>query len=65
MDAKVIIEADAADLKKYVEEYQQKHVDDCDSDECINYVRRKIINTVSIDEADIRFFYDGEKYVTW
>ena len=64
---KVIIEAEKADLKKLIEEYKQNHVEDFKPDELVKYVRSSIINTISIDEADIRFFIDEEKinYVTW
>lgn len=62
---KVIIEAEKTDLENLINEYKQKHVEDYNPDECKNYVRRKIINAASINEADIRFFFSGENYVTW
>ena len=62
---KVIIEAEEMDLKNLVNEYKQAHIDDYDPEECKKYVRRKIIEAVSIDEADIRFFFGDENYVTW
>lgn len=64
---KAIIEAEKSDLTKLIDEYKQNHVDDFDSNELVKYVRSSIINAVSIDEADIRFFIDEEKinYVTW
>ena len=54
-------------IKRFIHDYVQNHVDDFDSDELVKYVRSNIINAVSIDEADIRFFIDKEKinYVTW
>lgn len=62
---KVIIEAEKADLENLINEYKQNHTDDYNPDECKKYVRSKIIDTVSINEADIRFFLDEENYVTW
>lgn len=64
---KVIIEAEKSDLTKLVDEYKQNHVEDFNSDELVKYVRSNIINAISINEADIRFFLDEEKinYVTW
>ena len=64
---KVIIEAEKSDLTKLVDEYKQNHVEDFNSDKLVKYVRSNIINAISINEADIRFFLDKEKinYVTW
>ena len=64
---KVIIEAEKADLHKLVDEYKQKHAEDFNPNELVNYVRSNIIKAASINEADIRFFLDQEKlnYVTW
>lgn len=62
---KVIIEAGEADLLKLVSEYKQKHIDDFSPEGCKEYVRKKIINEVSINEADIRFFFNEENYITW
>ena len=62
---KVIIEAEKADLDKLINEYKQTHTDNFSPDECKNYVRNKIINAVSINEADVRFFFNEDNYVTW
>lgn len=62
---KVIIEAEKADLTKLVDEYKQTHVEDFKPDELVKYVRSNIINAISIDEADIRFFLNEASYVTW
>lgn len=61
----VIIEADITDLNNLIDEYKQNHIDNFNPDECKKYVRRKIIDSVLIEEAYIKFFFNGGNYVTW
>lgn len=62
---KVIIESDKTVLQKLIDEYKKEHTNDFNSEECKKYVRKSIIESVSINDADIRFMLSDDNYVTW
>lgn len=61
---RAIIEADKEDLNNAIAEFKQMH-SEVDPDGCKKYVRNKMINSVSLEDAEIHFYLNECNIVTW